>query len=74
MTEAQSPQVSGSVTSSAQLGQYSGPGPGSGGGFCGRVAMKRKTVAQKQYASHYNRPDGPRSKGDGFPCFLRAAS
>jgi len=33
MTEEQSPQVSGSVTSSAQFGQYSEPGPGSGAGF-----------------------------------------
>src|SRR5271169_641735 len=45
MTEEQSPQVSGSVTSSAQFGQYSDPGLGSGAGLWGRVAMRRKTVA-----------------------------
>jgi len=33
MTEEQSPQVRGSVTSSAQFGQYNGPGSGAGVGF-----------------------------------------
>jgi hypothetical protein len=33
MMEEQSPQVKGSFTSLAQLGQYSEPGLGSGGGF-----------------------------------------
>ena len=45
MTDEQSPQVSGSFTSSAQFGQYREPDSGLGEGFSGRVAMRRKTVA-----------------------------
>jgi len=40
ITAEQSPQVSGSLTSCAQFGQYSGAG--SGGGGCGCVAMSKE--------------------------------
>src|SRR3954464_13189535 len=56
MTDEQSPQVSGSLTSSAQFGQYNGPGPGPGVGFWGWLAIRNRTVAQNSCSTARRNP------------------